>query len=86
MAPERQKKILPNSMPRKMPMLILRDPNQSFGENKGGKYILPVELAGEEPVEGEGGDHWGEERGIETWSHIVKVKCGKSKDFELQKK
>lgn len=81
MAPERQKKILPNSMPRKMPMLILRDPNK-----KGGEYILPVELAGEEPVEGEGGDHWGEERGIETWSHIVNVKCNKSKDFELQKK
>ena len=29
---------------------------------------MPVELAGEEPVEGEGGDHGGEERGIETWS------------------
>ena len=47
---------------------------------------MPVELAGEEPVEGEGGDHRGEERGIETWSHIVKVKCSKSKDFELQKR
>ena len=45
---------------------------------------MPVELAGEEPVEGEGGDHGGEERGIETWSRIVNVKCGKSKDFELQ--
>ena len=44
---------------------------------------MPVELAGEEPVEGEGGDHWGEERGIETLSHIVFVKCINCKKVKM---